>query len=380
MKSLLRCLTLLSLVGLSACTTVETKLDTSPAGVESYIAAGEYGRAQAAVKAVDETHPDYASVQAQGERLEVLIAQFVKQTLTKVDEALAKKEWARARGIIDPAVEKLPEHEELLAKRHDVVREHEHHLAILDAEANIAEAEHLVSKYPTLRDEVEDSTANIAAKWRLSSAETDLQTLARKLTDYSLRFIEYKDLGLAQRCLDSVAKIPGPLLPANILDARNSLAREQKRVAEEKARQDRARARANAKRKAHISKSRKAERRKRSAQLQKHIKEALREKEFPRARQLMDELSELDGGNAQVTILGERVNYQIATIVKQRLDYGNSLYRQERIEDAKKIWEEALPLDPDNIELLSNIRRAERVLENVEALRRGGNTKPAAKQ
>lgn len=375
MKLLLRCASLLIVAGLSACTTVQEKLDTSPDGIDAYIETGEYGRAQTAIHSVDQSHPDFQAVQRRGKRLESIIQTFVKQTLTKVDAALAEQKWKQARDTIDAAVAKLPEHAELLSKRHIVVQKHQHYVAILDAEARIAEAEHLISQYSGLKREAEQSAANIGASWRLSGSESDLKELAKKLTDYALLFTEFKDLELAQRCLDTVIKTPGHLLPANVVEAKTKLAGEQKRVAAEKARKARARARANAKRKARINKQQRTERRKRSIRLQKQVREALREKEFASARKIMDELSKLDGKNAQVTILADRVNYQIATIVKQRLDYGNSLYRQERIEAAKKIWQEALPLDPDNIELLSNIRRAERVLENVETLRREGKTK-----
>jgi tetratricopeptide (TPR) repeat protein len=49
---------------------------------------------------------------------------------------------------------------------------------------------------------------------------------------------------------------------------------------------------------------------------------------------------------------------------------GNSLYRQERIAEAKAVWEKALRLDPDNRELKTHIERATRVLIKLQNLRK----------
>ena len=91
------------------------------------------------------------------------------------------------------------------------------------------------------------------------------------------------------------------------------------------------------------------------------------------ARQLEAALRELWAQRAA------RIRAQLADEVEGLLEAGRDAFRNEQLETALSLWQRALLIDPDNERLRAYIRRAERQLESLEALRdepRGGGQAP----
>ncbi len=101
-----------------------------------------------------------------------------------------------------------------------------------------------------------------------------------------------------------------------------------------------------------------------------HANEALARDDLPGARRALDDLLALDANNTDALTLSDAVNAAIAARSEELLRQGNQLYRSGNIDQAKRTWEQGLLIDPGNAQLLANVQRAERVLQNLQELQR----------
>ena len=98
------------------------------------------------------------------------------------------------------------------------------------------------------------------------------------------------------------------------------------------------------------------------------LKQALDAGDLLSARQHLSRLQQESPQDPQLLPLQSQFQARLNTRVEAAIKRGNDLYSQREIERALNVWREAKTLDPDNVELLTNIARAEKVLENLKAL------------
>ncbi|WP_295799590.1 tetratricopeptide repeat protein [uncultured Microbulbifer sp.] len=98
------------------------------------------------------------------------------------------------------------------------------------------------------------------------------------------------------------------------------------------------------------------------------LQQALDAGDLPSARQHLDQLRQQSPQDPRLLSLQSQFQTQVSNRVDGAIKRGNDLYSQGEIEQALEVWLEARTLDPDNVELLANIARAEKVLENLRAL------------
>ncbi|WGL17770.1 hypothetical protein PVT68_05610 [Microbulbifer bruguierae] len=98
------------------------------------------------------------------------------------------------------------------------------------------------------------------------------------------------------------------------------------------------------------------------------LQQALETGDLVSARQHLNRLQQQSPEHPQLLPLQSRFHIQLNNRVQAAIKQGNDLYSQGRIEPALEVWRQTRILAPDNIELLGNILRAEKVLENLKAL------------
>ncbi|KUJ84507.1 MULTISPECIES: tetratricopeptide repeat protein [Microbulbifer] len=94
------------------------------------------------------------------------------------------------------------------------------------------------------------------------------------------------------------------------------------------------------------------------------------------ARQHLNRLQQQSPQDPQLSPLQSQFQSQLDARIEAAIKRGNDLYSEGKIERAVEVWREAKALDPDNAELLTNIARAEKVLENLKALSEPPGAKP----
>ncbi len=110
-----------------------------------------------------------------------------------------------------------------------------------------------------------------------------------------------------------------------------------------------------------------------AAHFERVIEEArklIREGKIQQAREALDTLDETYQSHPQTTILRTRVDTAISMQISELLENANQLYRNGKIEEARKQWLLVLDLSPDHVEAGKNLKRAERVLQNIKQIER----------
>ncbi|MCG7897290.1 MAG: tetratricopeptide repeat protein [Candidatus Thiodiazotropha lotti] len=74
--------------------------------------------------------------------------------------------------------------------------------------------------------------------------------------------------------------------------------------------------------------------------------------------------------NSRASEMLAKVNRQLQRYIDNLLSAGDRLYRDGEIESAKATWRAALALDPQDLRAREKIQRAQRVLNNLENLRK----------
>jgi tetratricopeptide (TPR) repeat protein len=98
------------------------------------------------------------------------------------------------------------------------------------------------------------------------------------------------------------------------------------------------------------------------------LRQAMEAGDLLRARQLLNQLEQQSPQHSQLPPLQSQLQALLDNRVESAIKQGNDLYSRGEIKRALQIWREAEFLDPDNVELLANIARAEKVLQNLRAL------------
>ena len=106
---------------------------------------------------------------------------------------------------------------------------------------------------------------------------------------------------------------------------------------------------------------------------QQHLDEAGRLYEsgqLTEARRVLKTILQEDPKNASAKALLASVESRLKSYLENLLSAGDRLYREGEIEGAKATWRAALTLDPQDNRAREKIERAQRVLDNLENLRK----------
>ncbi len=224
----------------------------------------------------------------------------------------------------------------------------------------IMQAENLEEEIPLLlklRNIDPNDTAN---SYRLASAQQRLGQLARPLAECGQRNAEARP-GLAERCLAlSLIIEENPQVRALHRQVRAGLRPAEPRTAPPTAQATEPDTASE-------------------AQLElERVRELMASGENFHALQVLDELLLRDPGLVEAQELLFEVQAELDRYTELLLDTGNSLYREGRIEAAMSSWRAVLDLDPENQQARDNLSRAQRVVDNLERLRKEQKEAPIA--
>jgi predicted Zn-dependent protease len=112
-------------------------------------------------------------------------------------------------------------------------------------------------------------------------------------------------------------------------------------------------------------------RNKKRLQQAKHYSES---GQLTEAKRILKLILKEDSKNKSAKNLLVTVDNRLKSYIENLLAAGDRLYREGEIEGAKATWRAALSLDPSDKRARDKIERAQRVLDNLENLRKSGPT------
>lgn len=260
-------------------------------------------------------------------------------------------DWSKAIKSLEEAGQDFPQNQQIQNALEELKAAWLKEKRLLDDRMLVIDTSSLTAKLPLLEQRSKGEPDNLLLKSRLLFWEKYLQTQVDPLVSCGVTH-EGRYLWLARKCLQLADKIaPSPRITKLLEDIFGKIELRQQATS---------------------NREEKQEELERSRQVQGLLQEAERNMqrgEYRSALRKLDEALRQDPENPKVRELLSKAQSELDLQVKSLVKLGDSLYHNEQIGPAVKVWETALRLDPNQDEIKEKIDRARRVLEKLEAIR-----------
>lgn len=365
----------------------------TPQQIDQLVAEEEYGEALDLLNSVPETHPQYVLLHAKLKDVQKRAADYEKTVLDTMWKKADEGNWSGALDEVNAGLDKLPSSLVLQRGREELRRKRAQRIDYLETELLIAKGKWLVEDAPLREELMGVESGNLFTKWKMSRRQGEVQETAEKLLQCGRRAQNEKTLEQAKTCLTLAERLDSSeTMKAAVSATRQEIAKHEKQALAKQANQamnrgQLGRSRDIVSRLAKIDPDnrqvRQLQRRltslKKQAQQEKiqhdynrlmsQAREAIDKGELQKAQEILPQLAQIDPDNPEVRQLQRRLNEAVSATVDKLLKRGSMLYRREKVELAKRVWEEVLQLDPSNSQAKAGVKRAERVLGRLRELK-----------
>lgn len=358
-----------TIISQTACSILEVQGGIpSMAKIDAWVAEDQYGRALTSLEHIPADNPHFTAYINKRKEVELLAKKYEQQILQDIERIKDDKDSASKLSLLDKALEKYPNSDNLRERHKVLLKQHLHRVRRLDAEALLVRAQQLYNKLPLHEQDVRESPINFSAQFKLQNMRGEISDIHNRLMIMAGLLVEDNDLALANQCLSQARKFP---TDQTSLEKLNVLQRQINHRLKALKKEKKSRLKHVADKKTSLLVKKRKEF---SKQLQHDIDVAINANQLIEAGKLLNELGKISPNNPNYLKLRLEHRERVSMIVKKKITLGNALYRQEKISQAKEVWEDALKLDPENKTLQTSILRAKHVLNKLKNLRLQQNT------
>lgn len=343
---------LLAMLQLGACAVIPALEGDLDHQLNRFLAEDEYARALDVITYVREDHPQYARLVARRPAVEARARAFEQAQIRRAAALTAQGDWSGAFETYRAAINKLPSSVPLRKELQAFRRKQAERIEELRIERLVARARWLERTIALQRSIVHVDQNNWTEQRELERYQEEANALATELTRIGSTALENENLGVAARTLPIAARL-SPTPSAESAKERLSQA-ETAQVQSQRRQRNRA-----------LEKLRHRE----SASLLSDFRKAFAAGDLKRARQLMQRLSEIDGGNPEVQTERSAFEDKLDQVLRTHLESAISLYGRGRFDEAVAQWNRVLAIDPENEQARAGVERAERVMQKLRELR-----------
>ncbi|MCK4742704.1 MAG: hypothetical protein KAT25_02665 [Sulfuriflexus sp.] len=364
MRNFLIILLLSQLFFLNGCATF-TKQEGLPsmAQIDRWVDNDQYGLALTSLEHISPTEKLFAAYVKKRKTVKVLAIAYEKAVIRETKKDLKKSKWSEAILTLNTARNNYPNSSLIHDRYNMVLKQQQKRIHKFDAKALLAHAKLLSNKLPISQKDADNSPINIVAQWDLQSLKNELTDMHNRLMAMTEQLLDDNEIRLAEKCLNQAKTL------AHGKQELASIKSLQTKVTHKKRILKKALAKRTAERKQRTKVSQKKKHSRKVSQLITKVNHSLKNNELVNAEKLLMTLARLAPDSSEFLQLRLKHRHKVDKLVYKMTEQGNSLYRQEKIAEAKHIWEIALKLDTKNKTLQVQIRRANRVLQKLEELR-----------
>lgn len=342
---------------LSACSIVPMGPERV-ARVDELVARREFAKAEKLLADIDARDPAFEALVVRRRAIRPLIVQFEENTIERVDELKAADEWPGAEALLYRALQKLPTSEALQMAEERFYADRGERLEQIDREISLLRGEHLAAKAPLVEMAEEVHPKGIKTRWKAFVHGREAQQLAEDLARCGKHALEEGRYELAESCL----KMASTLTDDDATSAQ--LVTLQRRRAEE---QTQAIARAKAEREAEAA-ARSARKTEQVGQLKARYRDLAEAGWWAAAKEVLSELQAQAPKDADVVAWSQDLEKIVAQRVQANIEEGQALYSRGYLHEALAVWQDAAKLAPENPVLRAHISRVERFIAKLERL------------
>lgn len=328
---------------LAGCGSLSSGMRGEGAGV---LPAERFAEARDAAERLGE--PEAGEASRRGALRERLWA-FEQAVIRKVVRLEQSDDWAGAEALLERARKAAPDSPILQSAEKQFAERRAARETVLRAELAIHRGE-LLLKDTEAYERLQKVRRPGLVRWlERNTYENRRAKTAAELHRYGEMALERQDYYLARRCLSLANRLDGDeAIKEDLKHADRRIARLRQRVA---GRQQPAVGSAPELESAAAT-----------------FDELLENGRLRRARQLLQTMQRDYPDSERVGRRAARLQARLQEHVAEAIERGKALYSEGKVEQALGVWKQVRPLAPDNVELLSSISRAEKVLQNLRVL------------
>jgi len=280
---------------------------------------------------------------------------YEKQTVFRALKQERNNEWPAAKLSYEEALEKSGHSKNLEDAERAMLLRFQGRMDALELEELIVTGEWLQKKLPLLQGLHESDPDDWTLHRRYSRAQNDAKEIALQLLQRGEQMLTEKNLAMASRIIPLAVKLaPSPAADSEMNRLNSQLqARSLKK-----------------------QKDRKNIARKKDRKSLESFNKAMAHGNLSEARHNLSQLTPEMQKSMAAELMQERLDKEISEYVQVELAVGDSFYRAGEYEQAIKVWQTIIELEPENETVKSKIERAKVIVEKVQSLRERQNGQP----
>lgn len=348
---------LLLLPLLTGCPQVQTIriVQDTPADIEPLLEQHEFAR----VRNLTTLHPEIDTREMQ-ERISHLESAYEQDMLEQARGMERDDELLNAVNLLTEALRRVPHSTPLRELRTATEARRLHQLRVNERNSMTARAEYLLERQELYTEQANLKQPGYEQRREHTKLENERLELSGQLLEHARYALEVKELDAADACIALAEKLNDTTdasdLKAELQARKDSLQKSVRQAVSSR----------NERIKRKTDRKEKHETEKLLATTQK----ALNDNKLKDAREAFTRIPPSTSQDSEVIAVQNSLDQAVNTRIRNLIVTGDAQYRAEKIHEALQTWSEALALDPDNTELRERTNRANKVLANLEELKR----------
>ncbi len=344
---------------LAACAQLPQRSVIGPEQINSWLAEREYGNALAALQREVQLRPDNASLRDRLYAAWQQASRYAAEQIAKAEELAQQSRWNEALQQLDEALGRWPQSAVLRVARDALENRRQQRIEELQLELLLHEGRSLLESARAHRELERANPGYLYLDWDLRKYQAKRRAVAKELLQVGRQVQEEGDLRLAQHCLVMAQRLDdSPEVRAALAQLPPIEQVEESEVFEPRRHRRDAR---------YVS--RRVQQKRQLSRLLAEYAQVWDQGDLVAARRLMLRMEEINPEHPRVKELKSEQERVIQQTVERGVARGDDLYSQERIEEAARVWEEMLRLDPFNKELRNKLDRARTALKTLQELK-----------
>lgn len=348
---------LLLLPLLAGCPQVQNirMVQDTPGDIENLLEQQEFAR----VRNLTTRHPEIDTRELQ-DRITNLESAYEQDMFEQARALEDSNELLGAVDLLSEALRRIPHSGQLRELRTTIESRRTHQLKVNERNSLTARAEYLLDVQRIYQQQVNLQPPNFEQRREFAQYEKERIKLSQQLLEHARYAIDTRDNGAADTCLS---------LARALDEGADTAALSGELRAAQETEQESARQAANT-RNARIKRINDREDQHETKKLLATTQQALSSNKLQDARDAFTKIPPSTSKDSEVIAVQNTLDQAVSTRVRNLIVTGDAQYRAENIHEALKTWSEALALDPGNIEVRERTDRANKVLANLEELKR----------
>lgn len=316
--------------------------------LDQYLAGQDFGKALTLIADTPPEHPEAMALEKKRKMVMDSLRSYEKQIVSRALELERNNEWPAARLSYEEALEKSGHSRNLKDAERAMLQRLRGRMDALELEELIVTGECLQKRLPLLQHLHESDPGDKTIHQRYVRVQKATKEVAQQLLQRGEQMLTEKNLAMASQIIPLVVKLaPSPAADSEM----NRLNRQLKEKTLKK------------------QKDRKKHARSKDKKCFESFNKAMATGDLSGAKRYLFRLTPEMKKSVAAELMQERLDKEISEYVQEELSVGDSSYRAGEYEQAIKIWQTIIELDPENETVKSKIERAKVIVEKVQSLR-----------